>query len=179
VSYDEIQRTRELLLRRISLYGYAITQVVPTEDWGGPSYTYTIGLPQHMGHPELAVCGRSPRASIRVITSVVTLLEDTPEAEGRVVGAFHNEAPCWIAPIPDRMVDRYLGLAEWWRRGYHDGGPTAVKQIVVCDPAGRFPWDQGCHHGYRSGQALLLPQIVAREPSTTVIDQRGGASATG
>ena len=179
MSYDEIQRTRELLLTRIALYGYTMTQVIPTKDWGGPSYTYTIGLPQHIGHPELAVCGLSPRASMRVITSVVTLLEDTPEAEGRVAGAFQNEVPCWIAPIPDRMVDRYLGLAEWWRREYHDGGAPAVKQIVVCDPTGRFPWDQGCQHGYRNGQALLLPQILAREPSTTVTDKQGGANATG
>jgi uncharacterized protein DUF4262 len=114
-----------------------------------------------------------------VITSVVGLLEETTEAEGRVVGAFANDVPCWIAPIPDRMVDSYLGLAEWWRRDYHDGGATAVKQIIVCDPTGRFPWDQGCQHGYRNGQALLLPQIVAREPSATVTDQQGGASATG
>ena len=121
VSYDEVGRTRELLLTRIALYGYTMTQVIPTREWSGPAYTYTIGLPQHIGHPELAVCGLSPKASIRVITSVVGLLEETPEAEGRVVGAFANDVPYWIAPIPDRMVDSYLGLAEWWRRDHHDG----------------------------------------------------------
>lgn len=116
VSYDQVGRTRALLLTRIALYGYTMTQVIPTRECSGPSYTYTIGLPQHIGHPELAVSGLSPKASTRVITSVVALLEETPEAEGRVVGAFANDVPCWIAPIPDRMVDSYLGLAEWWRR---------------------------------------------------------------
>jgi hypothetical protein len=110
--------------------------------------------------------------------------EPTPPPHGGYVEERHS-ARRWIAPIPDRMVDRYLGLAEWWRRRYHDGGPTddggptAVKQIVVCDPTGRFPWDHGCQHSYRSAQALLLPQIVAREPSMTVSDRQGGASATG
>lgn len=179
VSYDEVGRTRALLLTRIALYGYTMTQVIPTRECSGPSYTYTIGLPQHIGHPELAVSGLSPKASIRVITSVVALLEETPEAEGRVVGAFANDVPCWIAPIPDRMVDSYLGLAEWWRRDHHDGGTATVKQIIVCDPTGRFPWEQGCQPGYGRGQSLLLPQIMRREPNTTVPNQQGGASATG
>jgi len=94
VSYDEVGRTRELLLTRIALYGYAMTQVIPAREWSGPSYTYTIGLPQHIGHPELAVCGLSPKASMRVITSVVGLLEEMPEAEGGVVGAFAYDVPC-------------------------------------------------------------------------------------
>jgi hypothetical protein len=54
-----------------------------------------------------------------------------------------------------------------------------VKQIIVCDPTCRFPWEQGCQPGYGRGQSLLLPQITVREPRTTVTDQQGGASATG
>jgi hypothetical protein len=178
VSDDEVGRTRQLLLTRIALYGYTMTQVIPTREWSGSSYTYTIGLPQHIGHPELAVCGLTPRASIRVITSVVGLLEETPEAEGRVVGAFAKEVPCWIVPVPRRMVDSYLGLADWWRRDYHDGVSAAAKQIIVCDPAGRFPWERGCQLGYGTGQSLLLPQIKVREPSIPATDRRG-ASANG
>jgi hypothetical protein len=53
VSYDQVGRTRALLLTRIALYGYTMTQVIPTRECSGPSYTYTIGLPQHIGHPEL------------------------------------------------------------------------------------------------------------------------------
>lgn len=179
MSYDEVQRTRELLLTRIARYGYTMTQVIPTKAWSGRSYTYTIGLPQHIGHAELAVCGLSPQASMRVITSVVAHLEETPKVEGRVVGAFANDVPCWIAPVPDRMIDSYLGLTEWWRREHHDGQPRSAKQIIVCDPAGRFPWDQGCNPRYRSGQSLLLPQIMVREPRITSPEQSGEASATG
>lgn len=127
----------------------------------------------------VAVCGLSPQASMRVITSVVAHLEETPKVEGRVVGAFANDVPCWIAPVPDRMIDSYLGLTEWWRREHHDGQPPSAKQIIVCDPAGRFPWDQGCHPRYRSGQSLLLPQIMVREPRITSPEQSGEASATG
>jgi hypothetical protein len=75
-------------------------------------------------------------------------------------------------------VDSYLGLADWWRRDYHDGVSAAAKQIIVCDPAGRFPWERGCQLGYGTGQSLLLPQIKVREPSIPATDRRG-ASANG
>jgi hypothetical protein len=35
VSYDEVQRTRELLLTQIALYGYTMTQVIQTKEWSG------------------------------------------------------------------------------------------------------------------------------------------------
>ena len=77
------------------------------------------------------------------------------------------------------MIDSYLGLAEWWRREHHDGATPTVKQIIMCDPAGRFPWEEGCHPRYRSGQSLLLPQILVREPPTPSSEQAGEASAAG
>ena len=179
VSYDEVGRTRELLLTRIALYGYAMIQVVPTRERGGRTYTYTIGLPEHIGHPELAVCGVTPKASIRVITSVVGLLEDTPEAEGRVVGAVAQDVPCWIAPIPDRMVDTYLGLAEWWRRDHHDGSTAAVKQIIVCDPSRPFPVGAGLPSQLPDRAVPAAPADHGARASTIVTDQQGGPSATG
>ena len=115
-----------------------------------------------------------------MITSVVALLEETPEAEGRVVGAFANDVPCWIAPIPDRdgrLLPRPRRVVA--TRRATTAGQATVKQIIVCDPTGRFPWEQGCRASYRTGQSLLLPQIIVREPRTIVTDQQGGASATG
>ncbi len=63
-------------------------------------------------------------------------------------------------------IDSYLGLAEWWRRE-PSGGIAAVR------PTGCFPWEQSCQAGYRTAQSLLLPQIMMREPSTTVTSQQG------
>ncbi len=177
MSYDEVQRTRELLLTRIARYGYAVTEVTPSQG-NDRAYTYTTGLPRHMGHPELAVCGLTVEASLRVITSVVALLEETPEVEGRVLGAFANDRPCWIVPVPESMIDSYLGLAEWWRREHYDAGTAVVKQIIMCDRTGRFPWDHGCEPRSR-GQSLLLPQIPVREPSTATPEESGDDSATG
>lgn len=165
MSYDEVPRTRELLLTRIALYGYAITQVFQVGEARDQSYTYTIGLPQHIGHPELALSGIGPRTAVEVIPAVVALLEQVPEIDGRVVGAMEDRRPLWIVALPAEVVASRLGVAGWWRREQHDGRPATAKQIVVCDPTGRFPWESGCEVGYGSLQALLLPEIAVRPPT--------------
>lgn len=52
MSDERAQRARELLLTRIALYGYTMVEVFGKAE-PGPSYTYTLGLPRELGHPEL------------------------------------------------------------------------------------------------------------------------------
>jgi len=178
MSDDEAARTRELLLTRIARYGYAITQVFRAGEARDQSYTYTIGLPQHIGHPELALSGIGPRTAVEVIPAVVALLEQIPEVDGRVVGALEDRKPLWIVTLPEAVVASRLGVADWWRREQHDGRPGTAKQIVCCDPTGRFPWESGCEVGYGRLQALLLPEIAVREPRVTAATKQGGTGAT-
>jgi hypothetical protein len=178
MSDDEAARTRELLLTRIARYGYAITQVFRAGAARDQSYTYTIGLPQHIGHPELALSGVGPSTAVEVIPAVVALLEQIPEVDGRVIGALEDRKPLWIVTLPEAVVASRLGVAGWWRREQHDGMPGTAKQIVCCDPTGRFPWEPGCEVGYGRLQALLLPEIAVREPRVTAATKQGGAGAT-
>ncbi len=178
MSDQEAERRRSLLLTRIALYGYTMVEIYGADEASSPTYAYTLGLPGEMGHPELAVCGLSSIASVEVITSVVALLYDTPQLEGRVTVPARRR-PLWIAPLPGASVESRLGLADWWRREHHDGQRATAKQIIVSDPAGRFPWERGCRPGHGREQSLLLPQIMVRAPTSTVADRQGGASATG
>lgn len=178
MSDEDTERRRRLLLRRIALYGYTMVEVSSSKEAsGGPTYAYTLGLPREIGHPELAICGLPSIASVELIASVVGLLYDTPQLEGRVAAPAHRW-PLWIAPLPPHEVESRLGLAGWWRREHHDGEPPAAKQIIVCDRAGRFPWETGCMPSHGREQALLLPQITVRQPSPNVAGRQGGANAT-
>jgi hypothetical protein len=176
VSDDEAERRRGLLLTRIALYGYTMVEIYGADQSSGPSYAYTLGLPREIGHPELAVCGLSSIASIELVTSVVALLHDAPRLEGRIATP-KRRGPLWIAPLPPNSVESRLGLAGWWRREHHDGEPATAKQIIVGDPTGRFPWQPGCRPGHGREQALLLPKITEREP-TTVSNNQDQANAT-
>ena len=118
-------------------------------------YSYTLGLPLHIGYPELVICGFGPRTAMNVVTAVVALLHETPVLEGRVAVP-GRRAPLWVTPLPEETVASYLWGAGWWRREHHDSQSAAAKQVVLSDAKGRFPWEPGCEPGYGRIQSLLL-----------------------
>jgi hypothetical protein len=160
-----LERLRRTLLARISTYGYTHQGVLGAAASGRQTFTYTIGLPSHIRHPELAVCGVASENAILVIGAVVDALQATPALDGRVTGALGGDMPLWIATLPDEVVAEHLGGACGWRREHHDGQPATAKQVIVPDPAGLFPWEPGCQDGYGRLQSLLLPEVAVREPS--------------
>jgi hypothetical protein len=172
-----IERLRRVLLARISTYGYTHQGVLGAAASGKETFTYTIGLPAHIGHPELAVCGVASEKVIPVIGAVVEVLRSTPTLEGCVTGALEGDMPLWIATLPADVVAEHLGGACWWRREHHDGQPATAKQVIVPDPAGLFPWEPGCEAGYGRMQSLLLPEIAVRKPGGETA--HGGDDARG
>jgi len=153
------ERSRRLVLTRIAQHGYAYKQIIGVEP-----YAYTLGLPAHIGHPELVVCGTSPLFGLAMVNAVVAHLRSTPALDGRVRLAGEDGLPLWIAELPQGVVTARLGAARWWREEYHDGRPASAKQIIISDPESRFPWEEGCRTGYVRPQAVLLPTIAERQP---------------
>jgi hypothetical protein len=162
---DGLERVGEQLLERIAEYGFTYTGVFDHLGLESP-FVHTIGLPAHIGHPELVMCGlRSYETMIGVIASVVDLLGTSARLEGRVVGALRQEVPVWVASVPRETVEEQLSWACWWREEHHDGEPATAKQIIIPGPRGLFPWEPGCEPGYGRAQARMLPEIVVREPT--------------
>lgn len=126
-----VERLRRVLLTRIASYGYTHQGVLGAAASDRETYTYTIGLPAHIGHPELAVCGVASTKAIPVIGAVVDVLRSTPNLEGRVTGALEGDMPLWIAPLSVGVVAMHLGGACWWRREHHDGQPASARQISL------------------------------------------------
>jgi hypothetical protein len=102
----------------------------------------------------------------------VAHLRSTPALDGQVRLAERMGCPLWIAELPQDIVAARMGAACWWREGY-DGRPASAKQIIICDPESRFPWEAGCRRGYARPQAVLLPAIPERQPYLTSQSDRG------
>ncbi|MGA9315837.1 MAG: DUF4262 domain-containing protein [Solirubrobacteraceae bacterium] len=168
MSDDWTERSRQLMLTRIAEHGYAFQQIISAEP-----YAYTLGLPAYIGHPELVVCGTSPHFGLAIVKAVVAQLRSSPALDGRVRLAGEDGLPLWIAELPHDVVGARLAAARWWRKEHHDGRPVSAKQIIICDPESRFPWEAGCRRGYARPQAVLLPAIAERQPAMTVQRGRG------
>lgn len=162
---DPFDRLRHEMLSRIARLGYTMQQASCLP--GGETYIYTIGLPASLGHPELVVCGLDRRTSVDVIEGVVDLLRAGRTLEGEVLGALEVGVPLWLTPLPAAVAYAHLDTARWWRREHYDGELSpAAKQVIIPDPAGRFPWQPGCQPDYGRDQALLLPEVAVREPGS-------------
>lgn len=166
-----IERLRRVLLARIAEYVYT-NQGVLDPAGAEPPFTYTIGLPAHIGHPELVICGIPSESAIGVIAAVVSLLRTTPALEGRVTGALERDMPLWIASVPRPMTEKYLTGAAWWREEHYDGQPATAQQVIIPDKAALFPWQPGCEPGYGRAQSLLLPELPIRQPELRGVHAR-------
>jgi hypothetical protein len=115
-------------------------------------WTYTIGLAEGYGHPELFTVGA---CCYTCSGSLLNALGDRVAA-----GERFDEASREPIVVDDRGVDVELHLrpvegralvGDWfamWHRYYwskpYEGPPLSVVQVVLPDRDGRFPWEPGC-----------------------------------
>jgi hypothetical protein len=150
-----VWRTQRALRRDVKTKGWVIVPV------GGPdfSWAYTVGLWEHLGHPELIAFALSPDDAVRLVSDAQASIAaaNLTLADGLRWDGLGFET-CW------RRVDegQYLGFqwfyfAKWYyeqRTGRRD--PVECYQLFLPDRAGRYPWEAGCLDGVRRCQPQLF-----------------------
>jgi hypothetical protein len=123
--------------------GYALEPVLPDLESDPPraGYTYTIGLPAHIGFPELVVFGMKPVNARGLIGLVRDLVRDGTEIPLGVelVGLLDNDLRCLFAAVD---------LADWgplFETGisWYRGAPFDLVQLLYPDPNGFLPYEAG------------------------------------
>jgi hypothetical protein len=123
--------------------GFALEPVPPDLDSDPPraGYTYTIGLPAHIGFPEVVVFGMKPVNARGLIGLVRDLVRDGTEIPLGVelVGLLDNDLRCVFAPVD---------LADWgplFETGaaWYRGEAFELVQLLYPDPNGFLPYEAG------------------------------------
>ena len=87
----------------IETNGWALEPVTPRADTDPPTpaYAYTIGVPDLVGFPDIALFGLTPVAANGLITLVVDALRGGTEIPFGVelIGLLDNDLRCMFAPI--------------------------------------------------------------------------------
>ncbi len=118
-----------------------------------PGYAYSIGLPDAVGFPEVAVFGLTPVAA----NGLVTLTADARRGGTEIplgvelVGLLDNELRCVFAPIDIARWGPYFETAVSWYRG----APFEIVQLIYPDRNGFLPYEAG----YEQRMALAQPVI--------------------
>jgi hypothetical protein len=134
---DIAERTRKL----IEEYGYFIQGVIGDETQ--PAYYYTSGLSyaRDIRYPELVMAGWfEPKQLTGFLRDAVNAMREgrmVPDRAGYYAGVFANY-DAGVVPINPAGEPAFLRVPE---------GSKAYL-VVIPDPSGLFPWEEGCHEGY-------------------------------
>jgi len=143
------------LLDDIEKYGCHIIQV--REAGGHPGWSYTIGLGDILGCPELIVIGLKGNVALSLLNDCADRLQQglRLESGSRAQGLLAN-VECEFRVIEKRWLKQTMGYARW----FYGGDDFSALQCVYPDLGSRFPWDDEFDAKWRSRQPLLFPHSL-------------------
>lgn len=157
--------------RKMKRYGWTGQYVGDYDSY--PSWVYTIGFLETLGQPEVTIFDITQADANIVLWAVCHGLQDgaTRLLDGEMFRIEDEEVGTFRRVHPGRAYDDefWLGLAgqRYVRRTGSIEGFDAF-QLVLHDPAGRYPWDDGYDDS-----------LLVRQPALWLsADGEGGAAAS-
>ncbi|MGB9110243.1 MAG: DUF4262 domain-containing protein [Telluria sp.] len=138
-------------LADIEKYGLHVISVL--EEDGHVPFTYSIGIEQSLGMPELIIVGlKSDVAHSAINECYRQMKEGRVIAPGaRIAGLLGGDFECLIgAASPDKVTD-YMHWASW----LYKGELFRAYQIIWPSTTGVFPWEPGASDWLVARQPLL------------------------
>lgn len=145
-----MDKGEEKALKDINTFGCHIINVL--EDAEHPPFTYSIGIEQTTGQPEMIVAGLNRELA----QSMINEYNRRVRAGGIFVPGQRYSGFIEAFEVEFRLVHKsyykeYFGWGLWLYKGAH----FQVFQAVWPTTAGIWPWEQGASEWYRYVQPLL------------------------
>lgn len=155
---DDVDRERFALIDR---YGWVVVQI--GEDDEGAGFSYSAGIHEKTGGPELLIVGLKPELAHSVINDYGHRLEAGERFEPgfRYPGLIASfKASSFIEATDPAALADYVCWTDWFYRRQ----PFPLLQLVYPSTAdGAFPWQRPAGDWFRSYQRLLgRPPALAR-----------------
>ena len=139
----------------IETKGYAVEPVAARDDTEPPmpGYSYTIGLPELVGFPNIVVFGLTPVAATGLIGLVVDLLTGGTEIPvgAEVTGLYDGELRALFAEVEVAQWKHLFDTGVSW----HQGDEFDLVQLVWPDRNGFLPYEPGFDARLRFAQPVI------------------------
>jgi hypothetical protein len=146
----ELGESEKRTLDHIEEYGCSVVTVARGQT-GLPGWSYTIGVYDTCGKPEIISVGLYPETAHHALNEAARKLrEGVNLAEGRHSGLV-GEVDCEFRPVDPKWVGHLMNWAVW----YCDGPDFPVVQAVYPDRENRFPEEAGFDTTFE--QPLMQP----------------------
>ncbi|WP_296278876.1 DUF4262 domain-containing protein [Pseudoxanthomonas sp.] len=115
-------------------------------------YSFTIGLHQTYGHPELIIFGLPSKVSHQILAIAADAAKaGAPLDLSKPTDALLNQYSCCFAEVPFSEYREHVGYARW----YYLGNNFPLYQIVWPSRSGLFPWHHQATSEFRAAQPVL------------------------
>ena len=131
-------------------YGCHILNVM--EDEHGPSFSYSIGIQQCLGKPELLVHGLNQELAQAMINDYNFRLKEGEEfIPGKYYDDFLEGFKVCFTEVDLKFYDDYFGWGKW----LYKGTDFKVLQLIWPTTEGLWPWDEHGSEYYSWSQPIL------------------------
>jgi hypothetical protein len=138
------------LLDNIRKFGWHCMQISGDDEH--EAFSYTVGLFQTYGHPELLIYGLPPEIAHAVLTIVADAAANGQALNlGEPTDALLEGYSCVFVSVPLIEYPEHFGFARW----YYEGDGFPVEQVVWPSRAGLFPWHPEAAVEFRAKQPVL------------------------
>ena len=125
-----------IVQENIAQYGWHLISVM--EDEEGPSFSYSIGLYETFGHPEVILIGLTIDLAQSLINNIGhTIKEGGSYAEEKFYSDILDNYDCKMLKVHEAHYAEYVGRAM-----DHYNAPFPLIQCVYPTVQGAFPWDE-------------------------------------
>ncbi len=140
----------QLVFDNIREHGWHCTSVGSGD--GHPAFSYSIGLFQTYGHPEIVIFGLTSELANSVMWIVARAAErGAPLNLSKPCTGLLEDFSCHFVEVPKAAYENYVFSARW----YYQGDEFPLYQIVWPNLDGLFPWSSGADATFLTMQPIL------------------------
>jgi hypothetical protein len=169
---QELKGQDQRTITNIEDFGCSVIQV--KGDSGGPGWSYTVGIHDTCGGPEIIAVGLREKTALVLLNEAAKRLRAGTKLEDGRHLEMVGEVECEFRPVDPKWVKHLMGWAVW----YYEGADFPVLQAVYPDLENRFPEEDGFDTDFR--QPRLQPGIerngfeddfwASADPSSSLFD---------
>jgi hypothetical protein len=152
VSLDRAEDEHERkAIEDIREYGVHILHVF--DDKGeSPDFSYTVGLWNTHGHPEILISGLKENLRHRLLNNLnFGIKQGRQYRDGQSCTDVIDGYRCYFQELPKRQYRKYLG----WDRWFYDGDEFDAVQMLWPSVDHIYPWDEKASGTLKSSQEIL------------------------
>lgn len=137
-SPEAMQKSEQKALDDIATYGLHVISVLGSDE--SLPFTYSLGIEQTLGMPELIIIGLRSSLAHNVINECYARMKAGLQlASGtRLDGLLGDGFQCVVAEVAPEHYDDYMGWAIWLHKGHNF---RALQIVFPSVNSNRYPWD--------------------------------------